>query len=207
METKDIDKSIKERKLHLTKSEKFEHWSDFASVSFLLGTMGFVLINSAIQQEEFSFAAMFVVFVFFLFLRYKLSCTKLNVYKSNLSATEFKTVNRAAAKINNWIVSSSNDFYFSAINDTKGQKEGIKVTAIHRNGKIYLNSMVNPESSAQPFTFGQNRKNKHELIRQYQSILKGNDVYEKAGKELAQKEDFQTNNSLYCLQKWNGCLT
>ena len=138
--------------------------------------MGYVYVESAIQDEEVSFMALLLIGLCGLFLRHKIVSSKLDVYKSNLTEAQFKQANTAAAKLNDWIILSSREDYFSAIKGADWQWEGIKITAILKNGKLYLNSMVYPSMRSNPFTFGLNKQNKLELIRQYQLILKGQNV-------------------------------
>jgi len=131
----------------------------------------------------------FIIIAFFLLIRHKLVSPKLDVYKSELTEEQFKQANQAAATLNEWVVSSSRKDYFSAIKGTGWQWDGIKITAILKNGKLYLNSMVNPSMRSNPFTFGLNRRNKLELIRQYELILKGERVVESANNEIEKREE------------------
>jgi|GEM_PF-2349834 len=55
--------------------------------------------------------------------------------------------------------------------------------------------MVNPSLRSNPFTLGLNRKNKFELIRQYQLILNGNNVNEIENQKIVQKEEEFWNES------------
>ncbi len=189
MTQKEINQSIESTKVNLTKGESIEHWVNFFILLIPLGFFGEVTIYEPITNGEFPTTfGIIIIIAFFLFLRHKLVCSKLEVYKSELTEEQFKQANKAAATLNEWVVSSNRKDYFLAIKDTGWQWEGIKITAILKNGKLYLNSMVNPSTRSNPFTFGLNKKNKLELIRQYQLILKGENVVELANNEIEKRE-------------------
>ena len=188
MTTKEINKSIKSMKIHLKGGEKIEHWFNFFFLLIPLGFVGFITIYEPISNGEIPISGTIVIGLFFLFLRHKLISPKLEVYKSTLTEEQFKQANKAAAKLNEWIILSNRKNYFSAIKGTNWQQDGIKITAILKNGKLYLNSMVNPSTNSNPFTFGINKKNKFELIRQYQLILNGENVIEDVDNELKKRE-------------------
>ncbi len=185
----EINQSIQSMKIHLTIGEKIEYWVNFLFLLIPLIFFGFVTIYEPISKGEVPTFGIIIIIAFFLFLRHKLVSPKLDVYKSELTAEQFKQANQAAAKLNGWVVSSNRKEYFSAIRETGWQWEGIKITAILKNGKLYLNSMVNPSTRSNPFTFGLNKKNKLELIRQYQLILQGDNVVENAAKEIKKREE------------------
>lgn len=182
-------------KIHLNKGERIEHWVNFISLLIPLSFFGFVTIYVPITNGAFPIFGLIVIGMFAIFLRHKLICPKLEVYKSNLTEEQFKEVNQSVAKLNDWTILSNREDYFSAIKVTDWQLDGIKITAILKNGKLFLNSMVNPSIRSNPFTFGLNKKNKMELIDQYQSILKGNDVVEIANSIIAKREEEFWNES------------
>ena len=184
MTPKEINQSIESMKIHLTKGEKIEHWVNFFFMLIPLSLFGFITIYEPISNGEFPTFGIIIIIAFFLFLRHKLISPKLDVYKSELTEEQFKQANQAAAKLNEWVILSNRKNYFSAIKGAGWQWEGIKITAILKNGKIYLNSMVNPSTRSNPFTFGLNKKNKLALIQQYQSILKVENVVESVDKEI-----------------------
>ncbi len=188
MTSKEINRSIETMKIHLTKSDKTEHWLNFIVLLIPICLIGYESIEKVTQNKEFSFFVLLILGFFTLFLRHKLISQKLDVYKSNLTEEQFKQANQAAARINGWTILSNSKNYFSAIKNTNWQWDGIKISAILKNGKLYLNSMVNPSTRSNPFTLGLNKKNKTELISQYQSILKGNDVNVIAINEIAKRE-------------------
>jgi heme/copper-type cytochrome/quinol oxidase subunit 4 len=188
MTPKEINQSIESMKMHLTKVEKINHWVNFLLLIIPLCFCGYISIYEAIINGEIPIMGIFIIIAIFLFLRHKLVSPKLDVYKSELTEEQFKQANQAAATLNEWFVSSNNKEYFSAIKGTGWHMEGIKITAILKNGKLYLNSMVNPSIRSNPHTFGLNKKNKLELIKQYQLILKGENVVESANNEIEKRE-------------------
>ncbi len=165
-----------------------------------LSFLGFITIYKPISNGDVPFFGILVMIAFFLLLRHKLISSKLDVYKSRLTEEQFKQANQAAARLNEWIVLSDRKNYFSAIKETGWLDDGMKITAILKDGKLYLNSMVNPSINSNPFTFGFNKKNKLELICQYQSILKGENVVETANKEIEKREDEFWNESEWTLK-------
>lgn len=188
MTAKEINQSIESMKVNLTTTEKIEHWINFFFILFLLSFIGIITIYDPLSNGEIPTYGVFVILVLFLFIRHNLLSSKLVVCKITLSGNQFKQANQAAAKLCGWAILSNKQNYFSAIKETGWQWEGIKITAILKNGKLYLNSMVNPSIRSNPFTFGLNKKNKVELIRQYQLILKGEDVVTIANKEIEKRE-------------------
>lgn len=188
MTPKEINQSIESRKVHLTKGEKIEHWMNFLSLLIPLSFLGFITIYEPITNGEIPTFGIIVIIAFFVLLHHKLVSPKLDVYKSELTEEQFKQANQAAATLNEWVILSNRGDYFSAIKGTNSQWEGIKITAILKNGKLYLNSMVNPSTQSNPFTFGLNKKNKFQLIQQYQLILKDENVVESADKEIIKRE-------------------
>lgn len=188
MTPKEINQSIESMKIHLTKDEKINHWVNFLFLLIPLSFCCYIAIYEAITNGEIPIFGIIIIIAIFLFLRHKLVSPKLDVYKSELTEEQFKQANQAAAILNEWFVSSNKKDYFSAIKGTGWQWEGIKITAILKNGKLYLNSMVNPSIRSNPHTFGLNKKNKLELIQQYQLILKGENVVESANNEIEKRE-------------------
>lgn len=188
MTTEEINRSIESMKLHLNKGERIKHWVNFLFILIPLSFLGFTTLYLAISNGEIPILGIIAAIAFFYLLRQKLTSPKLDVYKSELTAEQFKQANQAAARLNEWVIVSNGKDYFSAIKGTLWQWDGIKITAIQKNGKLYLNSMVNPSIRSNPFTFGYNKKNKLELIRQYQSILNGEDVTETTAKAIEKKE-------------------
>lgn len=189
MSQKERNNIITKGKLCLAQCEKVEHWVNFLLLSIPLGLAGYVTIDTVLKQKEFSGLALLILVLFFLLLKHKLNCTRLNVYKTNLSEKEFQKANLAAAKLNDWTILQNKWNYFTAIQQTNWQWDGIKITAILKDGKLHINSMVNPSTRSNPFTLGLNKKNNFALIRQYQSILEGNNVNELVEKEIVQKEE------------------
>ena len=189
MTAKEINQSIESMKIHLSKEERIDHWVNFFFLLIPISLFGFITIYEPISNGEIPTYGIIVIIMFFLFLRHKLISSKLEVYKSSLTEEQFKQANQVAAKLNEWVILANRKDYFIAIKEVNWQWEGIKITAILKNGKIYLNSMVNPATNSNPFTFGTNKKNKLELINQYQLVLKGKDVVEIADKEIEKKEE------------------
>ncbi|MFD1551031.1 hypothetical protein [Putridiphycobacter roseus] len=151
--------------------------------------MGHIAIENSIQNRELSLSSLLVITVFLTFFRYQYLGTKLKAQNSNLTEQEFKQANTATAILNEWDILSNRKDYFTAIKKSNWIWEGIKVTAILKNGKLYVNSMVTPSVRAHPFTFGHNRKNKVKLLEEYKSVLEGNDVLENANIELEKREN------------------
>lgn len=182
MTPKEINRSIETKNVQFTKGERIEHWLNFVLLLIPLSLMGFLVIDTANQNEAFPFFGLILVGFFVLLLRHKLISPKLKAYKSNLTAEQFQMANHAAAKLNGWLVYSITENYFSAV------KDGIRITAILKDGKLYLNSMVNPVVRTLAF-FGPIKKKKFELLDQYRLILKGNDVIELANQKIVQQEE------------------
>ncbi|THH36416.1 hypothetical protein [Neolewinella litorea] len=168
MTSREINRSIRTGKVQLTPGERVEHWVNFLFLSIPLVAVAFVL-HYDLRVDGF---LIFGIVVFLLLLlRHKLVSPRLEVYRSGLTDQQFKRANQAVAVGNEWIILSNRKSYFCAIQQVGWQWDGIRITAILKEEKLYLNSMVNPSVRANPFTLGWNRKNKAALIRQYQSIL------------------------------------
>ncbi len=188
MTTKEINQSIESMKVDLKKGEWIQHWLNVVFLIFIIGMILIVDIQSEISNGEFPMSGLILVTIFCLIIRNKLISPKLEAHQSEITEEQFKQANQSAAKLNEWVILSNRNNYFSAIKGTGWQWEGIKITAILKSGKVYLNSMVNPSIRSNPFTFGLNKKNKLQLIRQYKLIIKGENVVESADKELEKRE-------------------
>jgi len=200
--TKDqIKKSIKTLKVQLNLGQKVEYWLNFISICAFLYIMGHIAIENSIKNKELTLSSLAVITVILTFFRYQYLSTKLTATISSLSEQEFKQANTATAKLNEWVVLSNRKDYFTAIIEKNWIWEGMKVTAILKDGKLYVNSMVTPSIRAHPFTFGHNRKNKVKLLQQYKSVLEGNDVLENANIELEKRENDFWKESEWTLSK------
>lgn len=188
MTNKAISQSISERKIHLSNSEKSAYWLNFILLLIAVFLIGYESIDSAIQRGEFPYLVLILISVVLLFLRHKLINLKMEVYGAKISGEAFCQANRAAAKLDDWTVLSNTENFFSAIKNVNWQKDGIKITVILQDEKLYLNSMVAPSMRSNPFSFGWNKKNKLALIRQYQSIMKGEDVGKQVNAEIEKRE-------------------
>lgn len=189
MTAEEIKQSIDSMKIHLSKEESAEYWMSFFSFLIPLGVFAFIVVYLPISNGEFPiYGTIFIIILFLLLVRYQLLSVKLDVYELDLNEEQFRQANEAAAILNGWIILSDSANYFTAIKETSGQWQGIKVTAIQNNGRLYLNSMPRPSIRSNPFTFGQNKKNKLALIRQYQLIIKGENVIEVACEIVAKRE-------------------
>lgn len=188
MTPREINQSIESMRIYMSSWERIEHWVNFFVLLIPLGFIGKITIYMPLANDEFPSYGIAVFLAFLLFLRHKLVGPKMDAYTSNLTAEQFQKANHAAAILNDWMVLSNRKDYFTAIKGVGWQWEGIKITAIHKNGITYLNSMVNPAISSNPFTFGMVKKNKVELIRQYQFILNGENVVDLAEKEIEKRE-------------------
>ena len=188
MTSKEINQSIESLKIKLTRGEKIDHWLNFFSLLIPLFSIGITTIYLPLLNGEITVIGIIILIAFILLLRHKLLSPKIEVFKSELTSEQFKLANQAAATLNEWVILSNRRNFFQAIKGTSWQWDGIKITAILKNGKIYLNSMVNPSLRSNPLTFGLNKKNKLALIQQYQLILKGSNVIENAEKEVDKTE-------------------
>lgn len=204
MTTKQINQSIEKMKIYLTSREKIEYWLNFIFILAPLSFVGYITIDTAIQNQEFSLLTLILLGILIsllsMLLKHKLNSTKLDGYKSRLTVEQFIEANEATAKLNDWFILSNTKSHFSAIKGTNWQWEGIKISAILKDDKVYLNSMVSPSIRSNPFTFGLNKKNELELIRQYQLILKGHDVNEMVDDELAKREEEFWNKSEWTIK-------
>lgn len=182
MTEEEVNNSIETGKVQLSKNEQTQHWLNFAGTLVFIGPIGGVIVYSAWYLFPIP------VVVIGLFLRHKLTCTKLSVYKSSLTADQFRSANVAAAKLNGWARAVSSPNCFSAVSmNLNGQ--ATKVTAILKDEKLYINSMVDPDLRSLPFVSRLNQKNRVELIQQYQSVLKGDDVRKIAKEKIIEKEE------------------
>ena len=186
MTSEEINKSIETGKVQLTQGEQVEHW-----VNFLLLLIPVYFIGKLHTLSIFSFSAFpyLTILLGGLLIFRKLYCINFKTYKSQLSGKQFKEASQAAAKLADWNIISITDEGFEAIKPTIWHLEGIRITAINKNGKLYLNSMVEPSFRSNPVTFGVNKRNINKLLDQYQKALKGEDVIVKANAEVKKREN------------------
>jgi hypothetical protein len=188
MTQKELNISIQAKKVHLTKKEEFYQILNFILLLIPISSFGIVAVMNKFEDKIDYIFIIISLGLFFYILWQKLNGSKMEVYKTNLTADQFKQANQAAASLNEWQVESNKNDYFSAIKEVNWQWEGIRITTILQNGKIYLNSMIKPAVNSNPSSFGVHQKNKINLISQYQSILEGNDVIEIAKNIKEQRE-------------------
>jgi hypothetical protein len=188
MTANEINKAIRTMKVHFSKGEKLEHWVNFILLLVPIYFLGFLSFEYAIKNNEITFSVIIIISIVAFILKHKITCSNFKGYKSNLTTNEFKQSNLAAAELNDWRIIENTDDYFSAIISTLWQWHGVKITAIHKNGKLYLNSMVNPSLNSSPITLGLNKRSKLQLLKQYQLALKGVNVSLNASKEIERKE-------------------
>lgn len=186
--------SIANRRIEFNSGETFDHWSNFAFVLFFIGCMGFVFINES-SGVNLIVTIFIITFIVGMFLRHKLNCRKLKVFKTELTETQFKEANESAAKLNEWIIIHNRKDYFEAIKPVGWQWEGFRITSILEKNRIFLNSMVSPAINSNPFSFGLNKKNEIRLRIQYSKILNGENVVENTEQELIKREQEFWNES------------
>lgn len=176
-------------KVPLTKFELIEHWANLITLSVPILMIGYVLVDTTGDQNKVAFTLVGLALVYFLLIRHKLSSLRLNVYRTSMTESEFKQANSAAAKLNDWEIVSNKKNYFSAINRTGWQWDGIRIFSILRDGKVFLNAMVNPSIRSNPFVFGLDEKMKHELIKQYKLAIQDQDVMDMVEQQISIYEE------------------
>lgn len=199
MTATEINKAISNMKIHFTKSEKIEYWINLVLILIFIGLISYVKIVDDFKNQNLSFFTIFIFGLIILLIRHKVLGRKLTGYKSKLSSDDFKKANKATSDLNNWIILSNSDNYFSAIGESGWHLDGIKITALHKEGKLYLNSIETPSIRSSPITFGKKKRMKLKLIGQYQSIIKGINVSEEANKEIKRREEEFWNESEWTL--------
>lgn len=185
MTSEQIDKSIGSGKVQLNKGEIVEYWLNFI---FLLLPVYFFGQVSIYTIFSFSELPILSVTLLGLLVYHKLVSQKLKIYNLSLTGKLFKDANLATVTLSDWNVLTNTDECFVAIKSTTWRWDGIRITAINKNGKLYLNSMVEPSFRANPVTLGSNKRNIMVLLDQYQKALNGEDVISKANIEVAKNE-------------------
>jgi hypothetical protein len=179
--------SVINQRIEFDSVETFDHWSNFVFLLFFIGCMGFVFITES-SGIDLIVTILILLLIVGLFLRHKIMCRNLKMFKTELTKTQFKEANEAAAKLNDWIVVHSRKDYFEAIKPAGWQWEGFRITSILDKNRIFINSMVSPAIKSNPFSFGLNKKNEIELRTQYSNVLNGENVVENTEQELIKRE-------------------
>jgi hypothetical protein len=174
------------RRVKLSIQEKIEHWLNFLflSVPILIYPTTIFIAEGTVDY----FVAIPFLIIFILFLRHKILFNKLKEYSISISNEEFKLANMAASRLNGWIIMTYEDEYFEAIQFVDWNVCGFKITAFLKDKNIYLSSMVNPHIKSHPLSFGVNRNNINELLKQYKLILKGENVLKIENATFSEKE-------------------
>lgn len=197
----EINQSIEKMKIHLTKSEKNDQWFNISTFLIIIIGFGYLSITSTLASLEVLFIIFILVIIFVLVIRDIHTSPNLKVFKTNITELQFIEANFVAAKLNDWIVVSNNNNSFMALKETIWHGKGIRITAILKDGKLYLNSMVNPSLRSSPFSFGINKKSKIELLRQYRLITSGEDIGKLANSILIKREEDFWNESEWTVMK------
>lgn len=180
--------SIANKRIEFDKDENFDHWFNFVLLLFFI-----VCICFGFAAEATGIVRILIVLFFIsligLFLKYKIDCRALKQYKTNLTPNQFQSANESAAILNEWIVVHNEEEYFEAIKTALWQWEGFRITSILDQNTIFINSMVNPNSRANPFSFGVNRKNLNELIKHYQLEISKEDILANSEKTLNKENE------------------
>ena len=167
--------SIENGRIEFDRGENFDHWANFIFILISIGFIGFGLIMDSTGIKQIITTLIFIVIVG-LFLMHKISCTRLRQYQTKLTSSQFQSANLSAARLNEWIVLHNRKDYFEAIKTAGWQWEGFRITSILEKNKILVNSMVSPAINSNPFSFGLNKKNLNELLRQYENSIMDKEV-------------------------------
>ena len=186
MTLEELNKSIQTQKVHLTKGEKIEYWLNFILLLIPVFFFGQAFLHSVFSFVDFPILS---ILLFGLLIIHKLTNIYFKVYNLPLNGAQFKHANKAAALLSNWQILADNEDRFEAIKSSNWHWDGIRITAINKNGKLYLNSMVEPSFRANPITFQSNRRNIRLLLSQYQNVLRGDDVITLANNESTKREE------------------
>lgn len=188
MTPQQINDSVAAGRVYLTRSEQLAYRLNFVLWCVPLAFFVFLLSDQSAGRGEIFICGVISLLLFLWWLRYKINAPKLTAYRAKLTPEQFQTANQAAADTRDWRVITDTPEYFSAIQLSMQQNEGIKITAILQNEKVYLNSMAAPSLWANPFSFRVHKKNKAALLQRYREILRGEDVLKNVRTEAAERE-------------------
>ena len=186
MNIEEVDDSTETKRVQFTRGETIEHWINCIPVLFFIYFVGQAFMLTIFSSVDFPILS---IILLVLLIIQKLFGQNFKVINLEINGSQFKHSNKAAAILYEWNVITNREDGFVAMKSSGWHWEGIRITVINSNGKLYLNSIVEPSYRANPFTFGSNKKNIRLLLEQYQMALEGADVIELANNEITKREN------------------
>lgn len=183
----EIDKAIKTLRIPLSREENIYLWLNTTMLCVVMWLIGSTSIETVRNNQSFPTLIIILLLLAVGLIYRTITINRLKVWKTDLTEDQFKEANIASATLNHWQI-LENGQVFIAFQHSQWAWAGIRITSILKEGKLYINSMIIPVFRSTPFSFGNNRKNRFGLIKQYQQILKGANVMKLAKQEIRKRE-------------------
>jgi hypothetical protein len=170
-------------RLKLSKWQLFSHYS---IIPFLLiipiinlyfvfqieVTETYTGVRSTQEHLTFGLPWLIIILIFGLIQYRRLNFTRL---KTELTTEEFKSFAKQAGEEMNWIFKDLTKDYTVAITVQNGLSRGERITIIHKEKEILINSICDPNNISSLASYGQNKKNINALKKKSKSVPKTTD--------------------------------
>lgn len=180
MKKSEITYGIQNKRVYLKSGELLEQWGNIITLLFIVAIILIRGIQSELVNREFPIMLIVLLGIGITAILNNIRSRRFEIWKLEVSEQQFKDACIATAKYLEWDIINSQQNFLKAIKGTGWQSEGIRITAIRTENKIYFNSMVEPSLRSNPFSFGWNKKNKTEFRNQLLKAINGEKIVENA---------------------------
>ena len=165
---KDIKKIIKKRRLNLSLSEYFLHYSAGIGIFIVPIINAYFLIlyffsgeKEKLERvtEEIEFPFLLLIISVGIFIK-KYKSLEFEKYNIKIDNEKFNRVIQLTSEELNWNKVTQNENYYQGLSESNLIGFGEKVTIVKNKNFILINSIENPNNWWSNFSFGGNRKNK-----------------------------------------------
>jgi hypothetical protein len=195
---KEIEKQFKEGRLKLSLWDKIQHYA------FVLIILFIPIVDLYVKyiKHEYSDISLIIDYIFIAlavyFTFYKYRSLAFKKYKINHSSSNFQSATEATAIELGWEVEKLNSHILIAESGCPTQWDGILITVLRDDHKIYFVSIIKPSLRSNPFSFGRNKKNFWTFSSNLIDSTNGVDVVQRA-KAKADEEKMKSENE----PEWN----
>ena len=136
-------------------------------------------LSKDIPFQNFPYAETALILLAFYFIYHQYRVLSFKKYSINHTAQHFREAVDATAIELNWEIDTLNQHQAIAYQkDIPMQSEGIRITILRDDTRIYFNSIIDPFFGSNPFSWGRHGKNLHVFSKNLVSITQGIDILE-----------------------------
>ncbi|MCB9355151.1 MAG: hypothetical protein H6575_11350 [Lewinellaceae bacterium] len=195
MKPAEIKNSIDHKRVYLNKGELLEHWVNGVVLTGWIGMLFSYDIQSGLSDGIFPLSLFLVSGLLAVMIWHKIRSRKFEIWDLKASEKQFKDAALATAIYLEWRPVNKRKNFLKAIKGLGWQWDGVRITAIRTETKVYFNSMIEPSIRSNPFSFGWNAKNKRAFRGQLIKAMNGENVVEQAESFQREQEARFLNSS------------